>query len=103
MAPPVLSTTERPEFGPKRRRNGVHAVKKVPAPSGDGPADESPIVRDLRKLVDASRKLREEVCALLIHRPRADLRAAVDAQQRRRGGHPEGTTSASERVQKKRA
>jgi hypothetical protein len=63
-------------------------VKKVPARSADQQADQSAIVRDLRVLVEANRKLREEVSDMVSHRPRADLRAYLDEQRRGAGRRP---------------
>jgi hypothetical protein len=78
-------------------------VKKVPAHFENESVDESPIIRDLRKLVDASRHLREDLTDLLAHRPRMDLRAAVEAQQQRNRRRLARTTRSDDRVRTKRA
>jgi hypothetical protein len=68
--------------------------------------DEPSIVRDLRILIEASRKLREEVSDMVSHRPRVDLRAHLDAQRRptRTTGRrpPQVMMTADERTRKRR-
>ena len=80
-------------------------MKKIPerhpdAPS-DTPPDESPIVRDLRVLVDASRKLREEVSEMVSHRPRADLRAYLAIERRMKNRRLPRAAFASDRTRTK--
>ena len=74
-------------------------MKKVPGGCEVECGDESAIVRDLRDLVDASRQLREEVCDLIAHRPRAHLREYVDEEQHQRdtGRRPNRDASLDER------
>jgi hypothetical protein len=76
-------------------------VKKFPVRHPDVPPDESPIIRDLRVLVDASRKLREEVSELVSHRPRADLRAHLSIERRLKNRRIPRAATANERRPKK--
>jgi hypothetical protein len=67
--------------------------------------DEPAIVRDLRVLIEASRKLREEVSNMVSHRPRVDLRAHLEAQRRptrTTGRRPPQVMTADERPRKRR-
>ncbi len=76
-------------------------MKKVPARQSNVRTDESPIIRDLRVLVDASRKLREEVSELVSHRPRADLRAYLAIERRMKTRRLPHATAADGRTKKK--
>jgi hypothetical protein len=76
-------------------------VKKVPVRSKQDLAVESALVRDLRVLVDASRKLREEVSEMVSHRPRIDLRAHLDIERQLKGRRTSPSATAHDRTRKK--
>ena len=76
-------------------------MKKIPVRLVDEQADEPAIAHDLRVLVEANRKLREELSDLVSHRPRADLRAHVDEQRRQQGRRRASRTAPAPRARRK--